>query len=110
MVVPNSCNYLEDSGAHAVGVVSAVSARLAKVAGNRFLYGPTRRKQRQDFCTAFAFSLCNTDVALCQHTWLPVLDGKTQARGGFYAGIVDSRISRTLRRRWRATAGRVVRP
>ena len=61
---------------------------LLQVAGNRFLYGPIRRKQRQDFCTAFAFCLCNTDEALCLHTWLPLLDEQTRASanpplGGF---------------------------
>ena len=32
---------------------------LLQVLGNRFLYGPIRRKQRQDVCTTFAFCLCH---------------------------------------------------
>ncbi|CAK0808992.1 unnamed protein product [Prorocentrum cordatum] len=55
---------------------------LLQVAGNRFLYGPIRRKKRQDFCTAFAFCLCSTDEALCLHTWLPLLDEQARASAG----------------------------
>ena len=88
VVVPHSGSYIQLPVAYAFGAVSPVSVGLLQVAGNRFLYGPIRRKQRQDFCTAFAFCLCNTDEALCLHTWLPLLDEQTRASanpplGGF---------------------------
>ena len=40
----------------------------------KFLYGPIRRKQRQDWCTPVAFCYCGVDKALCLHAWLPFLN------------------------------------
>ena len=47
---------------------------LLAVHGGRFVYGPIRRKQRQDWCNPVAFCTCGQDQALCLHAWIPVLD------------------------------------
>jgi hypothetical protein len=52
----------------------------------RFTYGPIRRKQRLDWCTAFAFCTCERARHLCLHVWLSVLDELEAAPGAARLG------------------------